>query len=199
MISLSSSISLVNCFWVTCILTRRGYWSHSVASSVWESICDLSYGSDSFMKFWILVFGTEILKLQYPLVDFFFDEYVLSFLITSDSFWFEVYFDRYEESYSSLLPRSICLQYVFHSFALKWCLSVMLMCFLDAVEGWIVYPNPFCYSVVLFCFLELKLLMLRLINEQWLLLSIILVWIFSSLFFWFFYLILSIHSLFSWL
>jgi hypothetical protein len=78
-------------------------------------------------------------------MNFSFDEYVVSFPVFVDSFWFEVYFVRYWNDYTRLLHGSICLQYLFPTIypEVMSILDVEVY-FLDAGEGWILVLISFC-------------------------------------------------------
>ena len=60
---------------------------------VWGLMCDLSYSNVSFMN--ALTFGHKCSNYDVILVDFSFDEYDVSFLISFGYIWLKVYFVRY--------------------------------------------------------------------------------------------------------
>lgn len=111
---------------------------------------------------------------------FSFDEYVVSFPISTNQFWSELYFVRYWNSYTSLLLRSICLECLSILF-LRWYLSLILR-YVSWMKPW----NRFSWFEVdfpvfkpilvvsLFFTGELRQLMLRETNKLCLLSPVIL-------------------------
>lgn len=119
MISFNSSISLLG-FCLNDLSVGDNRVPKSPTISVWRSVGNFSYTSVSFWTWVHLCKNWNIFQ-----VDFSFEEYVVSVLISSNQFWSELYFVRCWNSYTSLLLRSICLEWLSILF-LRWCLSLIL-------------------------------------------------------------------------
>ena len=94
------------------------------------------------------------------MVDFSFDDYEVSFLISLDNFLLKVYFIGYMDDISSLFLGTICLEDLFPSFYSEIVSAfVVEVCFLYAAKCWILFEYQ---SVNLRLFIgELSPLILR--------------------------------------
>ena len=80
----------------------------SVSPFISVSVCLMYWGVP-------YVGGIDIYNCYVFLLDWSLDYYVVSFLISCNILYFNVYFVRYEDCYSGLLLISICMKYLFPS------------------------------------------------------------------------------------
>ena len=83
---------------------------------MWAPLCVLSFSKVSFMTVAALAFRHRCSELRISLVDFSFDDYEVSFLISLDNFLLKVYFIGYMDDISSLFLGTICLEDLFPAF-----------------------------------------------------------------------------------
>ena len=75
------------------------------------------------------------------------DHYVVSFLISCHLLYFKVYFSWYEDCYSSLLLRPICMEYIFPSSHFQSiCVFRPEVGFLRTADLWVLFLYPFRQS-----------------------------------------------------
>ena len=75
-----------------CPLVRKGVL-RSPTTNVWGLMCDLSFSKVCFVNVTTLALGHRCSELRCLLGGFFsFDKYEVSFFVSFDYFWLEVYF-----------------------------------------------------------------------------------------------------------
>ena len=134
MTSLSFSISVLFRIFMNGTSTAKNWIFKVIHYLCWGSICDLRWSTVSFTNLVALNIDTQIIKItmsiwwMFPLMVMGCFPHLIWFPI---SFWFKVYFVRYENIYTSLILQCIFFVYLFF-FLISLPLGVVKACFLDA-------------------------------------------------------------------
>jgi hypothetical protein len=126
--------------WMIYLLMTVAYWSYLLLLHL--DLCPFMSNHVCFMKMDTVMFVAYkfiIIISSWWVVPYI---YILNFFISSDLFWLEVYFLRYE--YISYLAFSF---YLLSIWFLIFSLSVGEMCLFQTTNSWILWFNRTCQSV----------------------------------------------------
>jgi hypothetical protein len=111
-------------------------------------MCALSFSSLFYDCRCPCIWSIDVQNLEFFLVDFFFDEYEVSFLIFFDNFRLKVAFIQYDNDYYSLFLGTICLENCFPAFYTEvMFLFTTEVHFLYAAKCWVLFTYPVIYSM----------------------------------------------------